>query len=152
MATALNHVAIRVTDLDRATRFYTETFGGEVVVDIALDSEYAEYVFRARAGTTAHIRGILLDAGTIELFAFTPSGPVPAMDQTAAGQMHFCLTVDDVHAAVARAEAAGGRSLFPVMPWLEHHFVYVADPDGNVIELIDVEAWYAVAGRPTLPR
>ena len=32
---------------------------------------------------------------------------------------------------------AGGKARFPVRPWQGKHFVYVEDPDGHVIELLD---------------
>jgi predicted enzyme related to lactoylglutathione lyase len=52
---------------------------------------------------------------------------------------HFALVVDDVMAAIDRVERAGGSRLWaePVS-WSGATVMYVADPDGNPIELFDV--------------
>ena len=51
---------------------------------------------------------------------------------------HFGLQVDDVAAALEQVERAGGRRMFErVERWGRARVVYVADPDGNVIELLD---------------
>ena len=54
--------------------------------------------------------------------------------------MHFAVTVDDVPATVARVEAAGGRTRFPVKQLAggedSAQFVYCEDPDGHVFELL----------------
>jgi predicted enzyme related to lactoylglutathione lyase len=73
---------------------------------------------------------------------------------TSAGLTHFCLAVDDVVETVARVEAGGGRARFPVRPFgNDRHFVYVEDPDGHVVELIDATleeciAWTAAGELP----
>jgi catechol 2,3-dioxygenase-like lactoylglutathione lyase family enzyme len=138
MSTKAHHVALRVSDLERARRFYTEALGGRVVMDLQLDSDFVESIFSAPSGSTARNIVITFDAGAIELFGLSPSQPIPPADQTRVGIMHFCLWVDDVVAAADRVEAAGGRLRFPVRPWADgRHFVYVEDPDGHVIELLD---------------
>jgi catechol 2,3-dioxygenase-like lactoylglutathione lyase family enzyme len=138
MRTKAHHVALRVSDCERSRRFYTEALGGRVVLDLQLDSEFVESIFSAPAGNTARNIVMMFDPGAIELFEMSPSEPLPPADQTRVGIMHFCLWVDDVVAAANRVEAAGGRLRFPVRPWADgHHFVYVEDPDGHVIELLD---------------
>jgi catechol 2,3-dioxygenase-like lactoylglutathione lyase family enzyme len=135
----MHHAALRVADLERSRRFYEATFGAQIKFESSMSSEMAEYLFGTARGTSAGALGIFFDGGAIEVFAFDPGEPFEPVDQKAVGQMHFCLTVDDVAATAARAEAAGGRALFPVMEWGECHFVYLADPDGNIIELVDID-------------
>ena len=135
----MHHVAVRVADLERSTRFYLDVFGGRGALDAAMPSEMTEHPFGTPPGTVSRGRGIFFDEGVVEIFAFEPSAPTSAVDQAAANQMHFCLYVEEVRATAARVAAAGGSVLFDPMEWGECTFVYVADPDGNVIELLDVD-------------
>jgi catechol 2,3-dioxygenase-like lactoylglutathione lyase family enzyme len=51
---------------------------------------------------------------------------------------HVCLRVDDVEESLARAEALGGGRLWPQVDRLgSTHAIYLTDPDGNVVELLD---------------
>jgi glyoxylase I family protein len=153
MAIRMHHVGLRVSDLERSTRFYREAFGARIELDAPVPGDTTEQLFGAEPGTTSHVRGIIFDEGAIEIFAFDPSKPTTPTDQTVANQMHLCLYVDDVHGVAARIEAAGGSLLFPPMQWGEFHFVYTADPDGNVIELLDAsqDEWLRGAKNETQP-
>lgn len=137
-ANAYHHVALRVEDLDRSTRFYEQAFGGKVVIELELEPDFVQSIFGAPPGSRGLNRVIELSGGwAIELFQLVPGTPVPPTRQFEAGLMHFCVWVDDVPGVVAEIERAGGRALFPIRPWQGHHFVYAADPDGHVIELLD---------------
>jgi glyoxylase I family protein len=148
------HVALRVADIERSTRFYVEALKGEVVMDIALEPDFVQSIFGAPAGTRGHNRFITFWDSSIEIYQFMPSEPIPDANQTVGGITHFCLMVPDVLDAVARVEDSGGRSLFPVRPYgVGKHFVYVADPDGHVVELLDatLEECIEWVGGGTLP-
>jgi catechol 2,3-dioxygenase-like lactoylglutathione lyase family enzyme len=136
-ANAYHHVALRVADLERSTRFYDEVFGGRVVVELELAPDFVESIFSAPPGSRGLNRVIDFGGWAIELFELVPGAPIPPTRQAEAGLMHYCVWVDDVPGMVKRVEAAGGQSRFPIRPWKGHHFVYVEDPDGHVIELLD---------------
>jgi len=107
------------------------------VIALDLAPDFVESIFGAPPGARARNRVLDLGGWAVELFEVVPGGAIPRTPQTEAGIMHFCATVDDVAATVALVRAAGGRELFPVRPWEHHHFVYVEDCDGHVIELLD---------------
>jgi len=134
---AYHHVALRVANLDRSTRFYEQVFGGEVVVELELAADFVHSIFGGPEGSTGHNRVIDFGGWAIEIFELVPGRPVPETHQTEVGLMHFCAWVDDVPATVERVKAAGGLARFPIRPWQGHHFVYVEDVDGHVIELLD---------------
>ena len=134
---AYHHLALRVQDLERSTAFYERVFDGEVVIELELAADFVHSIFGGPEGSTARNRVIRFDGWAIEILEFSAGEPLLETPQTDAGIMHFCAWVPDVPAAVERVEAAGGRRLFPIRPWQGHHFVYVADPDGHVIELLD---------------
>jgi catechol 2,3-dioxygenase-like lactoylglutathione lyase family enzyme len=136
-AHAYHHVALRVEDLDRSTRFYEQVFGGRVVIELDLAPDFVESIFGAPPGSRGLNRVLDFGGWAIELFQLVPGSPVAPTKQTEVGLMHFCAWVDDVPGTVELVRSAGGRALFPIRPWQGHHFVYVADVDGHVIELLD---------------
>lgn len=128
-----------VGDLERAARFYTSAFGGEpLTLPVLLEGRAAERVMDGPPGTRYRMCLIRIGAASVELFSF--EGDVrPSWAAASEGRLpHFGLQVDDVEAALGRVERAGGRRLFErVERWGRARVVYVADPDGNVIELLD---------------
>ena len=139
-ARADHHVALRVSEMDRAIRFWEEALGARVVSAPSLrEGPFIESVFGE--GTRVTVAHVAFDANALELWEFhEPAHPIPPADQAVLGQMHFAVTVDDVPASVARVEAAGGRTRFPVKQLAggdsSAQFVYCEDPDGNVFELL----------------
>jgi predicted enzyme related to lactoylglutathione lyase len=95
----------------------------------------------------AHIRGIHLrvpgygDSGpTLEIFQYSPAGPESEHAIHRPGFAHIAFQVDDVEAARREVLAAGGHNFgqlvsAPVAGVGDVTFVYVTDPENNVIEL-----------------
>ena len=122
MIKGLSHVAVRVTDIERAVRFYREVLG--LTEQFRLTDE---------AGKPFLIYVRIADRQFIELFAGA-SGP--CAHPTTAGPSHVCLEVDDIHAAYQEITSRGGKSLHGE-PSLEADHAWqfwIADPDGNPIE------------------
>jgi catechol 2,3-dioxygenase-like lactoylglutathione lyase family enzyme len=128
-----DHVGISVADLEAATRWYCHAFGLSVEREFAIP------------GTDLSGVMLLHSSGyRIELL-HRPSavpGLQPDSALTAAGTRgygHFCLCVDDVDAEFARVIAAGGavRMAPAAAPRQGARFAFLADPEGNLIELLD---------------
>jgi glyoxylase I family protein len=134
---AYHHVALRVEDLDRSTRFYEQVFGGRTVVELELAPDFVHSIFGGPEGSTGRNRVIQFDSWALEIFQLVPGRAVPETHQTEVGIMHFCVWVDDVPGTVELIKQAGGKARFPIRPWQGYHFVYVEDVDGHVIELLD---------------
>ena len=154
-ARADHHVALRVTDLERAIRFYEEALGGRLVAaPIMREGPYIEEVFGP--GAVLRVCHVAFAANALELWQFlAPVVPIPPQEQSAVGIMHFAVTVDDVPSTLARVEAAGGKARFPVKSIggdSPGRFVYCEDPDGHVFELLSVDhrttVGIIVAGNP----
>jgi glyoxylase I family protein len=146
---ANDHVGIRVTDMERSIRFYTEVFGAEAITrPFLMQSAFVDSMFEGPAGIGFRLCHLQFDGGLIELFEFQAPHDHPAEPAHASrGNItHLGFEVDDVDAAAARILANGGRLIFPITQWGDHRLCYTADPDGNVIEIADASLAELVEG------
>jgi predicted enzyme related to lactoylglutathione lyase len=142
LTVAQHHQGLLVGDLERAVRFYEEAFGASALtLPVVLEGRAAEMVMGAPGGTRYSMCLLRLGTAVVELFCFL-GDTRPAWAQPADGRLpHFGLQVEDVDTALERVERAGGRRVFErVERWGRARVVYVTDPDGNVIELLDAPA------------
>jgi catechol 2,3-dioxygenase-like lactoylglutathione lyase family enzyme len=143
-ATANHHVALRVEDINRGIQFYVDAFDAEVLtLPFPIEGEFAEVVAEGPAGVHWRTAILAVGDGGVELFEFEePKKPIDPTHMTEGNLLHFCIQVDDVAAALARVEEAGGRRLWPEVVDLDDQtqVIYVADPDQNVIEVINADA------------
>jgi len=137
-----HHIGLRVADIERSAAFYSEAFGARIVVaPMEYVSPDAGEIMAGPADMTFRVCHIAFDEGTIELFEFgepyRATEPIPA---TRGGIIHYALQVDDVEVALERVERAGGKRLWPGLREIgpTARVVYATDPDGHVLELIDI--------------
>jgi catechol 2,3-dioxygenase-like lactoylglutathione lyase family enzyme len=128
----LDHVGLSVSDLDAAARFYAAAFGFGPELEFALPGGI-------RGAMLRHPSGMRL-----ELFQHPASHPgLRAEDQVAAlatrGYGHFALGAERIDPPFADALAAGARPVVEPSPSPEPgvRFAFLADPEGNLIELVE---------------
>ncbi len=143
MATASfhHHHAVLVADVERAGRFYIDVFGGRWLSrPVVIVGRAAQQFMDGPRGTEFKLGIVGFDEGAIELFEFLPPTiPAWAADHVPRRLPHLGVRVDDVVATLAAVEAAGGHRLFPELGALgDADLIYVSDPDGNVLELLNV--------------
>ncbi len=132
----VNHVGLRVSDLDRSTRFYEALgFTEAKAMDVPDEATHRLLSVAPPVG----LRAVYLTNGSfvLELLGFEhhPAGPVDrAMTDT--GLTHLSLGVDDVAAAKATVTAHGGKVLDDSDVGVA---VMVRDPDGQLVELLDLD-------------
>ncbi|HEX4443979.1 MAG TPA: VOC family protein [Galbitalea sp.] len=129
----LDHVGLSVADLDAQASWYSSAFGFVTATP-----------FEVR---TLGLRGVFLvgpGAMAIELLEREGSRPgIRAADQAEAllthGYGHICLRVSDVDELHARllAHGASERMAPDESPEPGVRMSFVADPEGNLIELLD---------------
>ncbi|MFC5277257.1 VOC family protein [Halorubrum rubrum] len=132
-----HHAGVTVSDLDRAVAFYTRVFDLAVVAEFSVGGEaFADAVGVAGASASfAH-----LEAGGIrvELVEYDPEGePMPARSLDRPGATHLGLAVDDV--AAFHDELADDVETLSEPRTTESGttILFVRDPDGNLIEVLD---------------
>lgn len=131
LTVSFEHIGLSVANLDRQIRFYVEAFGFQVTHR----TEIAD----------ADIRIALLSLPGGAAIEFTEragsapqqfSGPIEGAGIQ--GYFHWALIVNDLDAAVSTAVAHGARAISQPAPARRPgiRFAYVADPEGNLVELL----------------
>ncbi|WP_335976780.1 VOC family protein [Streptomyces sp. CA2R106] len=133
MTTRFDHVGVSVPDLAAATAWYCATLGLSAAPPFAVP------------GTD--LSGVMLlhpSGYRIELLhrpSARPGAAAPTALEAAGthGYGHICLCVPDVDAEFARLVAAGAAQSMPpcASPRPGARMAFVADPFGNLIELLD---------------
>ncbi len=123
----IDHIAIIVTDLEKARHFYVEQLGFTVVRE----------VFRQdRNDTILNLKiGDEPDSPEIELFV-EKNPPKRVSNPEACGLRHLAFRVDDVEKAVAELEQKG-IECEPIRmdPYTKNRMTFFRDPDGLPLEL-----------------
>ncbi|WP_221633998.1 VOC family protein [Nocardioides luti] len=128
-----DHVGLSVADLDAMTSWWCAALGLEVEFDFALEA--------------VDLRGAMLlgpDGWRLELLhrvgnAAGLQAANPAEAALTRGYGHLALDVPDVDAAYADLLAAGASDRMTPRPSPEPgvRMAFVADPEGNLVELLD---------------
>jgi lactoylglutathione lyase len=132
MRVAFDHVGLSVADLEAAEAFYTTAFG----FARQLAFELAPHP----------IRGVMLthpDGFRLELFEHSASVPglqaaTPIEAHATRGYNHFALRSADIEGLWEQALEAGASAVMPPADSPEPgvRFAFLADPEGNLVELV----------------
>ncbi len=129
---ALDHVGLTVADLDSMTGWYADAFGLATEFEFALD----QFAFR----------GVMLRGDGYRLELLAREGSVPGLQAQnpveaalTRGFGHVAFDVPDVDASYDRLLSLGATDRMSPRPSPEPgvRMAYVADPEGNLVELLD---------------
>lgn len=125
-APRLGHVAFRVRDLERSIRWYAEAFG-------------AREAFRATGDDGAALL-VYLELAPGQFIELFPNGKNPVEEPPEPiGYAHTCLVVDDLPATLAHlATLVVTPSAPPRTGRAGQALAFIADPDGNRLELMAI--------------
>ncbi len=125
--TEMDHIVLRVKDVETSLRFYAETLGMRT-----------ERVEQWRAGEIRFPSVRINDDTIIDFFA---SDQEPIGREGARNQDHYCMVIEptDMEELKSKFEAMGvGIQAGPGKRWGSHGdgiSLYIYDPDDNVVEL-----------------
>jgi lactoylglutathione lyase len=152
---AFSHIALRVTELDRSLHFYRDGLGFREVSRIDVEGGPTALLLDA---PEASLSAIFLerDGTTLELQTLSlPDGRKLRMPEVGLGWSHIGVRVDDVEKVAETLCALGGRIIESSRyrhPELGSHVLFVTDPDGARVELIQLPGDPGqVVGTPSAP-
>jgi predicted enzyme related to lactoylglutathione lyase len=108
MANPVVHFEIGCRDLKQTSAFYRQLFGWTIS-----DDQFA-----------------MIDTGTNGV-----GGHIAALEHEPHKFTHFYVQVQDIAAALAQAEALGGKTVVPPVKIPTGEFAWFADPEGNTVGL-----------------
>ncbi len=120
-----DHTAFRVRDLDASIRFYTQALGLKLLFRNINQEEGEAYAF------------LELEGGNLELIQTLNESYVPS-EIRAPYCPHLALSTDDLLKVLEGLRARGVRLLKgPLEIPGKEKWLYISDPDNNVIEYIE---------------
>jgi len=129
MITGIGHVAFRITNLERSLDFYCAKLGLREAFRLDREGAPSPWIVYLQVAP-GHF---------VELFPGANAGegdPRPASD---AGYNHFCLLVDDMDATLRQLAERGLPIEGAATLGQDNNWQYwIADPDGNRIELMQI--------------
>jgi catechol 2,3-dioxygenase-like lactoylglutathione lyase family enzyme len=140
-ARSFSHVGITVSDFDRAVQFYWDVFGCPLVGVADTPPERVRAFFGVEGpAPRCRIGWIRVPGGsTLEIFEFKPQLPAAAGPWHRVGLTHISFNVRDTKRwydyLVSKGVECLGR---PEQSPRGHTFFFARDPDGNLIEMIDL--------------
>jgi len=143
MSASVAHVGMTVTDIEKISGFYIKYFGFVKDYGHFFGEDFFEKhaaLFRQRAGVQAAMQMIKSPDGVMfELFQFSNAENKGAAEWQRTGYHHIALRVDDLPAVCERMQNDGVEFYMAPAKRSEDdgRWVYLKDPDGNMVELWD---------------
>jgi len=152
----VGHIGVCVSDMERALVFYCDLLGFRPLSEVHVNDALSAKLLRL-PGVDQRTVFVERDGVRLALFALrTPpiqnAGRVRAMNE--AGMVALMLRVDDLDATLVKLRGAGVRVLDETRvdhPAYGSKLVFVTDPDGLLIELIEIPGDpYTPFGKPVV--
>ena len=137
MTGSVHHTGTTVADLDRAVEFYTEIFDLDVVAEFEASGEnFSRGVGVENAtGRFAHLDG---NGTRVELVEYDPAGDEAIAESVNdRGAKHLGFGVDDVEAFYESLPEDVETLSEPQASETGTTILFVRDPEGNLIEVLD---------------
>ena len=143
-AIAVNHVGLTVSDLQASIAFYRDVVG-MTLWDVGTRRVGGPWFDTLTGNEGADIEVAQLELGSVCLqlvLYHAGGGGRSETGHDRVGDVHLCITVDDVEARHRRIEASGRHRPTEIVDIMDTGIrsFYVEDPDGLPVELLQMPA------------
>jgi catechol 2,3-dioxygenase-like lactoylglutathione lyase family enzyme len=142
MLKAVHHTAISTSDLDRLIHFYCDLLGFEIEREFNWEkgTEIADKITGLKDSAS---KAAMLKLGDFRLELFQYSSPTPKLGDINRpvcdhGLTHLAFTVDDLDSLYEKLVSSGMVFHCPPQDAITAKVTYGRDPDGNVVELMEI--------------
>ncbi len=137
------HAGLTVSDIERSVAFYQKYFGFVLEFSGTFPDGFFDAkpsLYRLKHGAGSKIAILKAENGAaLELFEFFEQTPFETPSWNTPGYHHICIGVGDVNAKYREMAADGVEFFFEPDykgdPANNEYWVFLKDPDGNMIEL-----------------
>ena len=141
---AFNHFNVTVSDMDRSLGFWSNLLGLELLGRGVVEYPHLDEIVGLEDTRIEWAELALPGGGMIEIFEYhRPLGNAVRPRIPDPGCTHVCLEVQGLDQLVERLQAAGVETRspqavsIPFGDWKDVKSIYVRDPDGITVELIE---------------
>ncbi|WP_314036925.1 VOC family protein [Dietzia sp. CH92] len=137
-----SHIGLCVSDLARSTRFYCDGLGFTKIMEYDIDEQIPEVDAPCSLTSTF----LEKDGMRLELLSYRQPGVIgtPPTRRNHLGLTHLSFFAEDIDAAAEELCGFGGTLVEDTRVGMEDasapQFVFLADPDGNRVELMHIPA------------
>lgn len=138
------HVGLTVSNIQKTVGFYSKYFGFTLELEGVFSEDFIAakpMLYKQAANVYSKFAFLKSPDGVIlELFEFIPQIPAKETLWHQPGYHHICLKVPDTRAVYEQMIEDGCEYFFApeeMEPGSPNHWVFLKDPDGNMIELQD---------------
>lgn len=145
MIRSLAQVGVTCSDFDRSLNFYSGLLGLPILEVIDVPPDQVSDIYGCDPAAYKVTLALLRtgNGAFVELFRFQPlGGEHQHVVWERPGITHFSFNVKNLPAVMKRLQAAGVEFVSKVHTNLGTDFVFLRDPDGNLVELLDMKAMY----------
>ncbi|MFH1538014.1 MAG: VOC family protein [bacterium] len=145
MIRSLAQVGVTCRDFKRSLEFYSGLLGLPVLAVLDVPNDQVRDIYGLDPAKNKVTLALLRtgNGGFVELFRFEPLGEGhQRVVWEKSGITHFSLDVKNLPKVMERLEKAGVKFVCPVKNNLGTDFVFLRDPDGNLLELLDMKHMY----------
>lgn len=144
---SLSHVGLTVSNFENAVKWYHEIFGFLLIAEQVLEEIQVEKLYSLYKLHDTKVRFGFLRApkgGVVEIFEFTPALEKENVCWNKPGITHITMDVKNVWFWYEKLKGKGVKFFSEPQNTEGNEWVFLEDPDGNLIELIDLKSNYTI--------